>query len=178
MTRNYFLDYIDEFDGLKDLCREHDCDICDGIIDSRQFDEYVDDDISEALPYHNWQEIRDMLNGIPYGYDYYRVDGSFDYSGLDSYDFESYKQEVLEWMDENGLWDYEADEEEDENDSEEVEVLEPEEPEVEEEDFTVSDLMSMCGAELLSINRASEQRRREEENVDMSLLFTVAAAAC
>lgn len=109
MTRNYFLDYVTDWSELIELCQDYNCDICEDIIDDDTLDEYVDSDISNRDC--GWRSLRDYLPDIPTGYDYYRCDGSFDYVGLDDGDFEDYKSRVLDWMDEDDLWDAEEGEE-------------------------------------------------------------------
>lgn len=163
MTRSYFLAQINEWRDLIDLCRHYRCDICEDIIDRDQLDNYVHDDIIACINDNSWKEIRDMLEEIDPGFDYYRADGRFDYECLESYDFYNYKQKVLDWMDGKDMWEEEG--------SESAEPPEAKEPEAEEEDFTISDLMSMCGKELVAINRASEQRLQEEADAGISLLF-------
>lgn len=175
MTRNYFLDYVADWDELIELCRDYDCGICEDIIDDDTLDEYVDSDISGCDC--DWRSLRDYLSGIPTGYDYYRCDGLFDYVGLDDGDFEDYKSRVLDWMDEDELWDAEeGEEEEDEEDFDPdynfSSPSDPEESPVEEEDFSVSVLMSMCGSELITIRQAAE-RQKKELDANMATLFTV-----
>ena len=125
---------------------------------------------------YGWRSIRDFLADIPTGYDYYRCDGSFDYVGLDDSDFEDYKSRVLDWMDEDDLWEPEEGEDEDFDPDYDFfspgeEEPEPEEPPVEEEDFTVSDLMCMCSAELVTIRQVIEQRNAPSDD-DMSLVLS------
>ena len=174
MTRSYFLDYVTEWGELIELCREYDCDICEDIIDEDELDDYVSSDISNTD--YGWRSIRDSLSDIPTGYDYYRCDGTFDYVGLDDSDFEDYKSRVLDWMDEDDLWEPEEGEDEDEDFDPDYDFFspgeeepEPEEPPVEEEDFTVSDLMCMCSAELVTIRQVMAQRK--VPNDDMYLPF-------
>jgi len=161
---------------LLELCRDYDCNICEDIVDDDQLDEHVDSDINGTD--YGWRALRDYLSDIPTGYDYYRCDGSFDYAGMDDSDFDYYKEQVLDWMDEDSLWDDEDDDEAYDPDADLFspgEEEEPEEPPVEEEDFSVSDLMGMCGAELVTIRQATERQRVAEEEAlgDMSLLFAV-----
>ena len=158
LTRNYFLDYVTDWSELIELCQDYNCDICEDIIDDDTLDEYVDSDISGCD--YGWRSLRDYLSDIPTDYDYYRCDGSFDYVGLDDGDFEDYKSRVLDWMDEDDLWDADGEPEE------------PEEPPVEEEDFSVSVLMSMCGSELITIRQAAERQKKELDD-NMATLFTV-----
>lgn len=159
MTRNYFLYYVTDWRDLLEMCRDYDCNICEDIIDDDTLDEYVDSDISGCD--YGWWSLRDYLSNIPTGYDYYRCDGSFDYVGLDDVDFEDYKSRVLDWMDEEDLWDAEEGEED-----------EDEEPPVEGEDFSVSVLMSMCGIELITIRQAAERQKKELDD-NMATLFAV-----
>ena len=178
MTRSYFLDYVTDWSELIELCREYDCDICEDIIDSDGLNDYVDSDISNTD--YGWRSIRDFLAGIPTGYDYYRCDGAFDYVGLDDSDFEDYKSRILDWMDEDDLWEPEEGEDEDEDfdpdydffspGEEEPEPEEPEEPPIEEEDFTISDLMYMCSAELVTIRQVTEWQNNTPDD-DMSLVL-------
>ena len=179
MTRSYFLDYVTDWYELIDLCRDYDCDICEDIIDDDQLDDYVLEDINNSE--RSWRDIRDFLSDIPTGYEYYRCDGTFDYVGLDESDFEDYKSRVLDWMDEDSLWDAEEeDEDEGDFDPNEVDFFspgpepepEPEEPPVDEEDFSVSELMCMCSAELVTIRQVTEQQKVEfDRAVSSTLLF-------
>ncbi len=169
MTRSYFLDYVTDWDELIGLCRDEECGICEDIIDDDELDEYVRSDIENTN--YSWRDIRDFLQSILTGYNYYRCDGSFDYVAMGDSEFEDYKNRVLEWMDDGGYWEAEEDEEEEEEEPE----PQLEEPPVAEEDFSVSDLMGMCGAELVTIRQAAERQRVAEEEAlgDMSLLFAV-----
>lgn len=181
MTRSYFLDYVTDWDELIELCRDYDCDICEDIISDDTLDEYVDSDISGTD--YGWRSLRDYLSDIPTGYDYYRCDGSFDYVGLDDGDFEDYKARVLEWMDADDLWEEEENEDEgdDDFDPDEVDFFspgepddepeEPAEPPVEEEDFSVSELMCMCSAELVTIRQVVAQRSVPDDDMSLILPF-------
>ena len=102
MTRNDFLNDVTEWWELLDFCSDEGCNICEDIIDSDQLDEYVEEDIRDTN--YSWRDIRDSLSEIPTGYGYYRMNGSFDYDGMDENDFDSYKEDVLEWGDNNGVW--------------------------------------------------------------------------
>lgn len=153
MTRNYFLDCVTTWGELIDLCNEEGCYICSDIIDDETLDEWVDENIHDSDI--SWRELAGYLNDIPTGYCYYRCNGSFDYDGMDDGDFESYKDDVCDWMDDHDRWEPEEDEE-DEADLGGSEA--PAEPPVEEEDFSVSELMSMCIAELVTIRQAVAQR--------------------
>lgn len=177
MTRSYFLDYVNDWYELIELCQEYDCDICEDIISDDTLDEYVDSDISGTD--YGWRRLRDFLSDIPTGYDYYRCDGSFDYVGLDDGDFEDYKSRILDWMDEDSLWEAEEDEEDEDFDPDydffspgepENEPEEPAEPPVE-EDFSVSELMCMCSAELVTIRQVMTQKGVPDDDMSLVLPF-------
>ncbi len=158
MTANEFLENVNEWWELKDFCSETGCDYCDDIVDKYTLDEDVEYALSEYHCDYNWREIRDLLNDIPTGYDFYRCNGSFDYVGLDGEDFESLKEDVYDWAFLNGYFDDEEEDEEVEDGS-----SEPEEDPVEDEDFSVSDLMSMCSVTLITIQKDSVHRAQESE---------------
>lgn len=175
MTRSYYLGYVTDWCELIELCQDYDCDICEDVIDDDTLDEYVDSDISDLE--YGWRRIRDLLPDIPTGYDYYRHDGPFDYVGLNNGDFQDYKSRILEWMDENDLWDAEDDEDDDEGFDPDNDFFSPGEPEdeppdppVEKEDFSVSELMCMCSAKLVSIRQVVDQRAAQIQEDDPFVL--------
>ena len=164
MTANEFLENVNDYYDLKDFCSEVGCEYCDDIVDDDTLDEDVEYALAEYRRDYNWREIRDVLNGIPTGYDWYRCDGSFDYVGLDDSDFEDSKDEVYEWALNNGYFDDEVDED-GEYDDEVVEdgfYEEPEEDPVADEDFSVADLMGMCSVTLVTIQTDNLRRMQEE----------------
>lgn len=172
MTRNDFLNDVTEWWELLDFCSDEGCNICEDIIDSDQLDEYVEEDIRDTN--YSWRDIRDSLSEIPTGYGYYRMNGSFDYDGMDENDFDSYKEDVLEWGDNNGVWEDEPDDEDDfdtdtmfnEEDSE------PDESPVEDEDFSIGELMGFCGVVLLDIRREEAAERAREDEALNQLINT------
>lgn len=107
MTRDEFIDNIEDFGDLKDFCYENDCDYLDDIYHSDDLDQMVCEDIRSAIGGLYWYQIRDELSVIPELDDdqYFRADGSFDYVALDNeYDFDDYKRRVLDWADNNDVW--------------------------------------------------------------------------
>lgn len=173
MTRNDFLDNVTEWWELLEFCSYEECDICEDIIDSDQLDGYVDEDIRNTN--YSWIGIRDSLSEIPTGYDYYRVNGSFNYEGIDAEgEFDSYKDRVLEWGDNNDVWEDEPNEEYD-FDTDTVfdeEDTEPDEPPVEDEDFSIDELMGFCGVVLLDIRREEAAERAREDEALNQLINT------
>ena len=111
MTRSEFLDNITEWYELKDFCNDFDCDVCEDIYDDDDYDDCVEEDIRDAIADYGWRDIRDFLGNLPSGYDYYRRNSTLDYDGLGDDDFEDYKEDVLEWGDDYGVWEDEEEEE-------------------------------------------------------------------
>lgn len=172
MTRNEFLESVNDWWELKDFCSEIGCEHCDCIIDDDGLDEEIEYALGEYLRDYNWREIRDMLDDIPTGYDWYRCDGSFDYVGLDDDDFDSYKDDVLDWADDHDVWDEDEDDEEyfDEESNEEEVIEEEPDEHFEEADFSVTDLMGMCSVTLVTI-QTDNLRRLQEENAAFNRLM-------
>ena len=143
MTRDYFDEYVNDYGDLLDFCDEVGCEYLSDVIREEDLDSHVCDDIRNAMRFDTWDTIRDELCNIQEGYDYYRRNGSFNYDSLSEYDFEDDKNAVLEWAEENGVFDDE-DEEDAREESEEVkvnEVIEEEESEDENWDQTISELL-------------------------------------
>lgn len=172
MTRQDFIDGVTEWYELLDFCYNEECDICEDIVSYDGMCEEVDEELAEAVREHSWREVRDMLNDIETNYDYYRRGGLLSYCPVnDNSDFEDYKSDVIEWMDNGGYWEDEEDEddfdddvpfldddfapgEEDENE---------EEPTVEDEDFSVGELMGMCSVQYLGIQREAAQHMKQND---------------
>lgn len=163
MTRNEFLENVTTFGDLKDFCYNEDCSILEDVYDEEGRDDYINECLMDWARDDTWQELHDRLDGIPTGYDWYRYDDYGDWCALDDEDFEDYKNDVLEWADDHGVWD--DDEEDDMEDDVEDDCFEDEddEPAPEEEDFSVGDLIGMCVIALSTIQSEDARRAREEE---------------
>ena len=167
MTRQEFLDDVYDFRELMDFCYDNDCGICDDIYDDESKDEYINEHLSDmADNADDWQSLYRTLDDIPTGYDYYRLDDYDDFNGLDDDDFDDYKNDVLEWMDDNEYWDEDEDDEEEYFPPEEEYSEEEDDEESCEEDMQpVDELFSLCSEQLRVIDakeKAEEQRCNEE----------------
>lgn len=131
MTKTYFRDYIDEFDDLVRFCNEVGCPVCEDLTDN--LNEAVDDDFPTAHSRWYWKDIRDKLNDIDSGWDWYRHEDTLEFIPVDD-EFDAYKADVEEWCEENDVFDPEDDEEEEEE--EEEEEAYPDEP--------TEDLSGLC----------------------------------
>lgn len=121
MTRTDFMENITSLTDLVRFCFEEDCDICEDLYEDDAYDEQVEEDIVDSG--FGWRALRDYLNDLPAGYPWYRRDGTLDYVGIeeDGDEFEDYKSEVMNWMDEREYWEdddttppFPADDEDDE----------------------------------------------------------------
>lgn len=169
MTRNEFLENVTTWEDLNAFCYNEECDICEDVYDEVSRDEYIDSCLMDWACNDNWQDLYNRLSNIPTGYDYYRDNGYGDWSCLDDEDFDAYKRDVLEWGSYNGVWDAEEEDEDFGNEPFREKAYDEPAPE---EDFSVRDLMNMCGCELVAIQKADEQRRKEDDD-DMIRLFAV-----
>ena len=120
MTRNEFYNDITEWWQLKEFCFEYDLTTLDCVYHYEDFDNIIDDALQLAISREMWYTIKDMLNEVPTGYDYYYVDpdDAWNHYGLNNdADFMNYRDDVAMAMDELELWDDdEYDEEDDEED--------------------------------------------------------------
>lgn len=114
MTRQEFIDDVQCWSELIDFCYEEGCYVYEDVYTSDQRDDRIDEDVSEMMRHNSWRTILDTLQTYDNqsGYEYYLLDGYGDWIGLDDDDFTSYKDDVVDWMDNNGRWDDENDEDE------------------------------------------------------------------
>lgn len=136
MTRTEFVEEVLDFGDLINFCYEN---RCDDIVQSIYSRESVDDIIMEGIRDNcfgcdTWQQLYTALDTIP---DCEWYDLEYDY---DEADFDYKKEEVLNYADENGLWE----EEEDEEDDDETFVLNEEDGE-QEPDVNTNEMMLLFG---------------------------------
>lgn len=167
MTRQEFLDDVYDFSELRCFCYDNNCGICDDIYDDESKDDYINEHLLDmAHDADGWQSLYHTLDDIPTGYDYYRLDDYGDFNGLGDDDFDYYKNDVLEWMDDNEYWDEDEDDEEEYFPPENECSEEEDDEELCEEDMQpVDELFSLCSEQLRVIDakeKAEEQRSNEE----------------
>jgi len=142
MTRQEFIDDVTCWGELIDFCNDEGCDYLDNIYDEDARDDYINEYQLEDWARNNtWRNLYSLLEDLAVDYDYYRIDEYGDWVGLDDYDLDDYKDDVLRWADDRGIFD-EEDEEEDPADygieDEEVDDEEVEEP------ISMFELLSDC----------------------------------
>ena len=125
-------------------------DICD--------DYYKDEQVHEWLRQtdDDWESVRNTLNDIPTGYNYYRCESWTEFEGLDEYDgyeIRRLTEEIEDAMD--GYWEEEDDEESEEEFVEEEPFDEYEEVEddlwFDQDDFECERTFANCKNELQNI---------------------------
>ena len=115
MKRAEFETEVTSWWELKDLCDEVGCEIMEDFIDGDYRDEIIDDELVDLARNNTWQDLYRILSDYDdqSGYDYYIYDSYYGtYNGVSNDEFEDYKQQVCEWMDQHDEWD-EEDEDED-----------------------------------------------------------------
>lgn len=125
MTRAEFVENIEDFNDLIMFCYQEDIDICDNVVDQERYNDTIMERLRNYEGFDTWQEAYQFLRNLPDDYDYYREDDYGDFEGLTDDDFDSYKQDVMDYMDRNAAWDIippEDDEEEDEPDEEYIDT--------------------------------------------------------
>lgn len=169
MTRVEFFENVTSWWELKDFCSDEQCDICDDIYDEEGRDDYINDCLMNWARNDSWTELLSRLEDIPTGYDYYRYDDYGDWVGLDDGDFDEIRDEVAEWMDDNGYWDNDEeeandDEEEVFDDEEDAPSTDPEDAEpIDDEDCSLGELFEGSVARIQAISEEELEAARETE---------------
>ena len=135
MTREEFLDNVNDWDELLDFCYDNDIYTCEDIHTDAQKDEYIEDNLVEWARTNTWKELYNILDDIPDEGSWYVINDYGDIWEATDDDFEDYKQRTLEKCDDGELFDeeepYEEDDIEDytlDEEEEEDEEIEPEMP--------------------------------------------------
>ena len=112
MTREAWRDSINTIGDFIDFCNDEGIweDVVADFLEEDSYDDAVQEDINEY--YYGWHDLRDSLNNLPTGYDWYRRDGMFDYVGLDDSDLDYYLDDLERYLDEIG-WFTDEDHEDD-----------------------------------------------------------------
>lgn len=140
MTREQWMESIDDIDDLMAFCYHEDCPVLDDVVYS---DEAMDDYINEFqlvdwAQNNTWYQLKDLLSNLPGGENWYKKDEYGDWLYIDAYDLLDFIEGVADWCEENGYFD----EEEEEEPAEPEPAPEPEVPnEVFESDLFLSELM-------------------------------------
>lgn len=162
MTRQEFIDDVVDFSDLINFCNDYGLSECEDIYDDYDRDEMINERIVDWAREESWQELRSVLNRLEEGsgYEYYRYNDDYDeWVGLDDDDFEDIKNDVLVYMDDEGLWDEDEEEEGVPYEEEEEDDGEPEEGE-----FSISELLTECRTEVPETEPESESIDTSEDD--------------
>lgn len=160
MTREEFIDDITTMWELLDFCEEHGCYVCEDVYSDEAYNDFINEDIVEWARNETWENLLSILQDLPTGYDYYRRDEYGDWYGVDSYDFDSYKNDVLSWGDDNCEWD---EPEEEEGEEETFEADNEDECVSEQEPFLLTELLSECYKSHSAIKTDGQEMFADEE---------------
>lgn len=149
MTRQEFCEQITTMSELIDFCNDNGCGICDDIYDEYSYNDYVNDEVVNWS--EDWQSLRDHLSNFPDGYDYYRRDDWGEFHGIDESGLDDLISDVIDWGDDNDIWDNEDADEQTENDGDEQDFEDADEEDddydgamLDVEDETLNDLFGYC----------------------------------
>ncbi len=168
MTRREFIEDMEDWDwsDLINFCWQHDCYECENIFTEEDKDDWIDEGlVSRARGCSTWRELLQELYDIPTDCcsGYYRLDEYGTFIELDDDDFEEYKNNVIDWADDNGI----LDDEEDDEDSEEELVTEDlsDETELEiDEGCTLGTLFTCCSESFEEFKK--QENNRENNNIE------------
>lgn len=146
MTRQEFIDDVTTASEVFEFCCDNNLDYCSNWVEEDELDEYVCSTIEDMTTNKTWDQIRDFLNIIDEGYDFYNKDNDFMVIGDD--DVYNVREQILdnfEFDDEDDGEDDDAEFEEDETDYANYAAVPPAAPEVQQLDsggVSVQDLLS------------------------------------
>lgn len=164
MTRRE-LEEMNTFRELIDAANELDCpEFVEDLYFEDDFNSIVEERASDILSYENWRACRDFFNDLPSdGYDIYYDDGYGEWRGYDNDDYflDEIKDSIIEYAEENDLFEREEEQEEEQinDEAEWSDVFE-----FEQEDISFEPFGDDCANELRMaiINR----KPKDDENAD------------
>lgn len=157
MTRTEFIEDVNDFYDLKRFCDDEGSSICDEIFCGDELRERVSDDLESLARNYTWDELRDYLNEVPEDNDWY----DWDFRRVD-YLFDNYKDDVLEWGDDNGIWDEEAEDEDGEEETGD-EIIDL-------GGYNAVEMFYDCQDDFRGINLSMEHERQEMDEQFMKLI--------
>ena len=139
MTRQEYTDDVENIDQLLSIADDFDYEF-DDVYSEDQYDDEINDQLRNDDG--SWKDVKDWLNNLPDGYDFYVQDRWGDWEGRGYEEIDDLKEQFLNWADEDGeVFEEEDDEEYDEEEYDDSEP-EAEDPEPE-SDLTLDDILSV-----------------------------------
>ena len=167
MTRQEFTDDIQDWGDLINTANDEDYDL--GIAEPDDIRDRIQDMANDIRYGTDWESFATWVSNIPQGYQIYSYYEEYDeYTGLTDTDFERYKEDFRDFMEENDLFD--DDEEEYEPEEECEGEYEPEEDEELDEGFTVGELVQACFVDI-TINVQLKKENRENQQREFDTAF-------
>lgn len=115
VTRQEFIYDVQDWYDLIRFCDEMGIYNCEDVYTRESMDELLDEELVDIARGHGWREMLGILNNFPDGdADYYIRDEYGDFVEADYDAFEAYKSDVIEYCDDEEMWDEEEEEEEEE----------------------------------------------------------------
>jgi hypothetical protein len=145
MTRSEFIQNIETLSDLFEFCNDNDItEITEGVYSDDELQSYIADEARDYIREYGWVDLRDALDNIPCGYDFYRNTGYMQFDTIDGDEFDGLKEETLRLCDENyDIWD-EEDEDEITYVYTEEQTQESDEEQIPDESITSSDLFAFA----------------------------------
>lgn len=168
MTRQQFIDEVNDWWELIDFCNEYECSYCEDVYSEESRDDYINEDLVDmARNADSWSSLLDILNDITTGYDYYRRTDYDDWEGLGDYEFNDYKNDVLEWADNNEIWEDDEEEALPEVDYDDDDFVVADEP------MSIGELIGVCSSQLQQIGTDKKAKEAADDEA-----FEVFVAGC
>lgn len=172
MTRQEFIDDVTYWSDLIDFCCNEGISFCENVYNEEGFDDYIGDELEERARNYDWHDIRSWLNDLPDRYEYYIRNDNGEWYPADDDDFDSMKEDVLNYMDGGDYWD-EYDEEE-----EPEEHIDPEdEVPVGEEDMTFAELFTICSSQVQKLENAKIEDEIATEREEITAFVELLASS-
>lgn len=138
MTREEFERDVNSWDDLKDFCWSVNCEECDDIESEDTYNDWIEENVVAWAREESWQDLLAILgrydNNTGYGW-YIWSDYDSEYLPAEDDDFFEHKSRVLEWGDNQGIWDEEEQEEDAEDDADEAAECDPDPDPIDPEDI-------------------------------------------
>lgn len=167
MTRQQFINEVNYWWELIDFCNDNGCSYCDDVYSEESRDDYINEELVDlARNADSWSSLLDTLNDITIGYDYYRRTDYNDWEGLSDYEFSDYKDDVLQWADDEGIWDDDEEEPLPDDDEEDDDF-------VADEPISIGELMGVCSSQLQQIGTDKQAKEAADDEA-----FEVFVAGC
>lgn len=115
MTLNEFDYRVETLHDFVEFCDDYGFSDCDGWIPEDEYDSYVCDDIRDVIERRCWSDVRDLLDELPDGYNYYIHNGMLDFTAVYEDDAGEYIANLRDRLLDDGWFDEEDDEDEDED---------------------------------------------------------------